>query len=394
MSFFAKVSLLFCACYVGEAFGATRYAKVGGTGTTCGSWATACNLTTAISLADATTGDQVWVLAGTYEPITLKNGVKIIGGFSSAATSVTQSYPAVNPTIIDGGLSAPCATNVNTAPSALPAYLRGFTLRNGRDGGTDEGGALYFEQSNAQVVNCIIEDNSAAHMGGAVSMRGTGSPQFVNCIFRRNGQSASTNPGDTKGGGAIFLRDGTPQFVNCLFDNNQAGEGGAIIVAEGFPTFINCTFVNNKTTVGRGGAIYDPDGRVTLKNCILWSNQRVLQGQSSADQILSGSGGTTLASYSNVEGGWIGSGNINADPLFSSQVSYYLTASSPCKNTGDPSTTTPVAPDTVDIDWDANFNEQIPVDLMPSTRIRLGRVDMGAYELYSDTPPPKGVEGQ
>jgi len=354
-------ALLFLTLQACEAFGVTRYAKVGGTGN-CASWAKACSLTAAINLSDSTTGDQVWVQGGTYGPITLKNGVKIIGGFSSTATLVTQSNPAMNVTILDGGLSGPCATNVNATPSALPAYLRGFTLRNGRDGGTDEGEAIYLENSGAQIVHCIIEDNSATQMGGAVSMRGTGSPQFVNCIFRRNGKNAATNPRDTKGGGAIFLRDGTSQFVNCLFDNNQAGEGGAIIVAEGFPTFVNCTLVNNRSTVGRGGAIYDADGRVSLKNCVLWSNQRVLQGQNFADQILSGSGGTTPASYCNIEGGWIGSENINANPLFanSAQGNFQLTANSPCKNTGDPSATSPVAPDTIDLDWDGNINEQIP----------------------------------
>lgn len=289
-------SVLLFICLVGEAQSATKFAKVGGAGN-CSSWATACGLDTAITAADASTSDQVWVQAGTYGSITLKNGVKIIGGFAGTETLVNQSNATQNPTILDGGQSAPCATNLNVTLGALPAYLRGFTLRNGRDGGSDEGGALQLDNSDARIINCVFENNSAAQMGGVASIRGAGSPQFVNCIFRANGK-ASTNPLNTKGGGAIFLHDGTPQFVNCLFENNQAGEGGAIIVAEGLATFINCTFVNNKSMVGRGGAIFDPDGRITLKNCIVWSNKRSMSPSDIPDQISTGSGGTSLASFS------------------------------------------------------------------------------------------------
>lgn len=381
-------ALLLLISLTTESLAATRYAKVGGTGD-CTSWASACSLTSAIS--GAVDGDQVWVKAGTYGPIDLLNGVKIVGGFAGTETLVTQSNSTINVTILDGN-GARCATNINAAPTTSPAYLRGFVLRNGRGDGGDEAGAVYLENSAAHFVQCIFEDNSAMHMGGAVSMKGAGSPQFYNCIFRRNGQSASLSPLDTKGGGAIFVRDGSPRFVNCLFDNNQAGEGGAVIVADGFPTFVNCTFVKNVSTVGRGGAVFDPDGRVDMKNCIVWSNRRALNGANVADQFYTGSGGTTVATHSNVEGSWTGSNNISADPLFANaeQENYQLTAGSPCKNTGDPNNSSAVAPDSVDFDWDGDTNEQVAKDLGQLPRLRLGRVDMGAYELFNDTPPGGG----
>lgn len=395
MKRFSIVLLILGACSVQEASAVIRYVKASGTGgAPCNSWANACNLANGLAAADASSSDQVWVQAGTYGPIELKNGVKVIGGFAGTESLITQSNPAVNVTLIDGAEGGPCATNMNITLSDLPAMLRGFTLRNGRDGGTDEGGAIYLENSNAQIVDCILEDNSATHVGGAVTIRGTGSPQFVNCVFRRNGKS-STNPLDTKGGGAVFLRNGTPQFVNCLFDDNRAGQGGAVIIADGFVTFVNCTFVRNKSTDGAGGAIYDPEGRATLKNCILWSNKRVVfdaatqQEVEYPDQIRSGSGGTSLALFSNVEGNWVGSNNVSIDPLFvnAAQGNFQLGLDSPCKNTGD---TNAVAADTVDLDWDSQINEPNPKDLGKLPRIRLGAVDMGAYEIFSDTPPGGG----
>ena len=52
----------------------------------CGSWADACGLTDAIN--SAVSGDEVWVRAGIYGPIVLKDGVKIIGGFAATKTRV------------------------------------------------------------------------------------------------------------------------------------------------------------------------------------------------------------------------------------------------------------------------------------------------------------------
>ena len=375
-----------------NATAATLYVTPTGTGN-CSAWATACSLTTALNLADPAIGDQIWVKTGTYTPFALINGVKIIGGFAGTETLASQSNPNMNPTIIDAGESGPCVTNINSAPSATPAVLRGFTLKNGRDSG-DEGGGMLLENSNAFIVNCIFEENSATHFGGAASIRGVGSPQFVNCIFRRNGKAATTNPRDTKGGGAIFVRNGTPLFVNCLFHNNKAGEGGVVIVLEGFPTFINCTMADNQAVFQRGGAVSDSDGRVTLKNCIIWNNTRMKDpdgpgGQppeAVADQFSTGSGGSTLATYCDVQGGWTaGSNNIDVDPLFT--ASYALQTTSPCKNAGD---TGAVPLDTFDLDWDTNTIEDIPKDLGLLPRIRLGAVDMGAYELFSDTPPGPG----
>jgi hypothetical protein len=357
------------------ASGAIRYVKTTAIGN-CTSWAQACSLTTALN--NPPSGDEIWVQAGTYSTasLVLANGVKLIGGFAGTETLASQSNPDSNVTILDGASAGPCVTNINTTVGAPSAMLRGFTLRNGRDDGSDEGGGLVLENSNALVVRCILEENSATHFGGAIVIRGKGSPQFINCIFRKNGKGA-TNPRDTKGGGAIFVRNGTPLFVNCLFENNQAGEGGVIHVMDGLASFINCTMASNQATDTYGGAIYDQSGRVTLKNCILWNNTTT-RGVGSADAIMNGPG-STLATYSNIQGGWsTGSNNLNIDPLFVTPgTNYRLQNTSPCKDVGE--NTLPA--DTGDLDWDGNTIEQIPKDLGMLMRVRYGTVDMGAYEL-------------
>jgi len=232
--------------------------------------------------------------------------------------------------------------------------------------------------SSALIVQCIFENNSAGDFGGAAAIRGSGSPQFINCIFRNNGQGA-TNPLSTKGGGAVFVHCGSPMFTNCLFHNSKAWEGGVLLVAFGTPTFTNCTIADNHSTISYGGALFDPDGQVSLRNCIVWGNTTA-RGVGAADQISSGSGGTTLASYSNIQGGWIGLNNLNVDPLFvnPSAGAYQLQSTSPCKNVGE---NAGLPPDSGDLDWDANTVEPTPMNLARLPRIRFTTVDIGAYEV-------------
>ena len=144
---------------------------------------------------------------------------------------------------------------------------------------------------------------------------------------------------------------------------------------------VNCTIVDNHSTIGYGGAFFDPDGQVSLRNCIVWGNTAA-RGVGAADQISSGSGGTTLASYCNIQGGWSGTANINADPLFVNAAAgeYQLRPTSPCKNTGD-SKINALPPDAGDLDWDTNTVEPTPRNLAQLARIRFTTVDMGAYEV-------------
>ncbi len=91
------------------------------------SWANArSDLAAAVS--GASTGDDVWVAAGTYGPIELRSGVRIIGGFAGTESAASASDPVANRTIISGGGTSRCVTGVNNDASSV---LRGFSIRNG-----------------------------------------------------------------------------------------------------------------------------------------------------------------------------------------------------------------------------------------------------------------------
>ncbi len=69
----------------------------------------------------------------------------------------------------------------------------------------------------------------------------------------------------------------------------------------------NSTLFGNSAVL-EGGAILNRLGQADLRTSIVWGN--------APDQILSIDGGETLADFSNIEGGWPGASNLNADPLF------------------------------------------------------------------------------
>ncbi len=99
---------------------------------------------------------------------------------------------------------------------------------------------------------------------------------------------------------------------------------------------INCAISGNTSTSGGYGGIYALGGSVvTVTNTILWNT-------SAPYELGKGLGAIITATYSNINGGYVGTGNINADPLFVDDTNanlllrdYHLSIiTSPCVDTG------------------------------------------------------------
>ena len=377
-SFYWGVTAICLSCSVSSA--GTLYVTVSGSGTQdCSSWTDSCTLATVLDPIDpnrAVAGDEVWVESGTYYgPVALVNGVKIIGGFAGSETAASQSNPVANQTIIDGGGTGIAVTSTDDAASTM---LRGFRITNGYDNSSltanTGGGGASLLNSSAMFVQCVFDGNSSTALGGAVYVKGTGSPEFMNCKFDGNGAvdfgSGTITP---YAGGAVYVHSGSPRFTNCLFTDNTGKEAGGIAVDTGAPKLINCTISQNQSTIGYGGGMYDPLGLTTVKNCIFW-NDTAIRGNEETENY---PGRFTKATKSDIEGGFPGTGNMDSDPLFEA-TGYALQSSSPCKNAGQ---TMSLPPDVADLDWDGNMTENVPLDLAGNNRKVQIWVDMGAYEV-------------
>jgi hypothetical protein len=339
-----------------------------------GSWSQACaELQAGIDATPA--GGEVWVAEGTYTPITLKDKVKVIGGFAGSETNLAASDPA-HETYVDG---AGISQAVRSANCSTATELRGFIIRNGvAKGWLETGGGVYLENSSTTFAQCVFTGNMADFAGGAVANHGGGSPTFVNCRFLSNG-SEKEEP-TPAGGGAVFNHDGKPTFVNCLFYGNKAAEGGAILTLQGTVTLTNCTLTDNAAARLKGGALFDRRGDAVIRNCILWDN-RAVQSETAAIFNDVSLGRTTDVAYSNVKGDWPGTGNSDTDPLFvdASKGDYRLQAESPCLDAGQASV---LPADVADIGLNGNTAETVPNDLDMKARVQGDTVDMGAYEWH------------
>jgi predicted outer membrane repeat protein len=282
---------------------------------------------------------------------------------------------------------------------------------------THYGGGMYNYQSAPVLTNCTFSGNSAGR-GGAVFNHSGSSPELINCTLSANSANyggglynSSSAPelancfiaANSAGvGGGIYNDSSAPALTGCTFYDNSATYGGGMENISSSPSLINCTFSGNSATYGggmdnydnsspmltnctfsgnsasSGGGIYsESDSPPALTNCILWAN--------GPDQLASGDPASTpVVTYSDIQGGWAGEGNIDADPLFANPGNgdFHLQYGSPCIDVG--SNTEPDLPG-YDFEGDARIidgdGDGAPV------------VDMGADEARIRTYLPLLLRG-
>jgi len=166
---------------------------------------------------------------------------------------------------------------------------------------------------------------------------------------------------------------------------NEAGPwpdnmGGGMYNVGSSPTVTNCTFSGNSAP--KGGGMCNSEGSTpTVTNCILWDN--------SSDQIYNKINSNPVVTYSDVQGGYSGEGNIDTDPLFI-DTDLHLNAQSPCVGAGNNNA---VPEDILDLDGDGDTTEKLPFELDGNLRIQRIYVDMGAFETNFKTRIPQVAAG-
>jgi hypothetical protein len=199
------------------------------------------------------------------------------------------------------------------------------------------GGGVYCVGGGAALIgNNVISGNAAARYGGGIYSGGTAATIWGNLI--------TGNTGSHGGGLDIHgvAAGETATVIGNLITHNQTAyypDGANLIVGTGSIDFCNNTVADNAGMGVEGGH---------LVNCVLWNN---------GDDLYLGT-----ATYSCIEDGDAGTGNISADPQFADAANgdYHLkskrgrwTASgwvvdavhSPCIDAGDPAADFSVEPD-------------------------------------------------
>ncbi|HEY5968147.1 MAG TPA: choice-of-anchor Q domain-containing protein [Chitinophagaceae bacterium] len=294
---------------------------------------------------------QIWVAKGVYYPdegggktdndrgasFVMKNNIAIYGGFNGDETELSQRNWKTNVTILSGDIdqnddpSIP-VTELSTHPTrsnnslhvvvSSSAVLDGFTISGGAS--DDNGGGIYNRFASPYIANCILTGNSA--------------------LF----------------GGGLYNLESSLTMINCIVSKNLALIGGGVYnrSPSAITEFINCDIVYNRAGSGGGAMRNEFNSPSVLTNCIVWGNN-------------SFEGNASTITYSIVQGGFEGEGNLNVDPLFvnAADLDFHLQINSPARDGGND---------------DANNSAY---DLGADPR-KYGVIDIGAYELQVDCLGP------
>jgi serine protease len=254
-------------------------------------------------------GDTVRVHPGTYAENINFNGHNVVVGsnllFTGDATYILN-------TIIDGDSSGSVVTFENGESSE--SEITGFTLRNGF---APYGGGVYCDSSSPRIAYNLITVNSADSAGGGIALDVSDATIFSNVIYA-----------------------------------NSSGKGGGIYCS----SFNEAVIINNTISGNisfRGGALYCGESSApVLKNNILWADSASEEGF----EIYVHETAAPAIEYCDIQGGWIGTGNIDIDPYFRDPDSadFHLssidcgdTLESPCIDTGHPA----ILDNILDCDW-------------------------------------------
>ena len=164
LSYARIILVVLCLAASSEALAATIYVDQDATGANDGSsWVNAYNYLQD-ALADAESGDQVWVAKGVYKPdentanpdgtgdrnatFQFKNGVGLYGGFAGGETSLDQRDNVTNVTILSGDLNGDDVGDLDDPSRSENSYhvvtgsgndetavLDGFTITAGNANG-------------------------------------------------------------------------------------------------------------------------------------------------------------------------------------------------------------------------------------------------------------------
>lgn len=326
------------------------------------------------ALSDAESGDEIWVAEGIYGGVTfdLVDGVGLYGGFAGNETSRDQRDWRIYQSILDGQSSRLVVSATDVGSQTV---LDGFTVTGGHVSGN--GGGMLNTRSTATIRNCTFSYNYASSHGGGM-MNQDSNPLVINTRFLCN-----ESP---RGAGMNNWPRSNPTLVNVEFIGNRASVfgGGLNSWDNSHPNLVNVTFFGNSVIGGYGGGMSDHEGSISkttsVTNCVFWGNAASVEG---TEQIASEKDGAFNAdrdvSYSLVEDGYPGEGNISDEPDF-------FTVPDP--GDGDWSTAEdnvygdlrlrPGSPG-IDAGDDSAVPAGVDTDLAGNPRFD-GVVDMGAYE--------------
>ena len=201
-------------------------------------------------------------------------------------------------------------------------------------------GAVYVAESGRlDAVDCVFTHNEGG-AGAAIHQRG--STRLVRCAFVEN--VARATGGQNGFGGAIRNQDGDLTVLQSFFLGNGAERGGGIFTSSPADLLVaNCVFSANRVELRGGAAGYGADAAGTLVNSVFHANNSRTGGNTLnlfagaaaelRNCIVTGPAGAhfvgmanPIVTYSLVQGGFPGEGNVDGGPGFQTAAGQWTAA--------------------------------------------------------------------
>ncbi len=234
-----------------------------------------------------------------------------------------NSNPTISNNIISNNTALGPGGGINCFFNSNP-IINNNTISNNSALGS--GGGIYCKDiSNPTISNNTISNNSAFGVGGGIYCKEN--PTIYNNVISNNSAES--------GGGIYCLDFSSPSISNNSITGNSANiSGGGIYCGDSSSPSISSNTISENSADSSGAGVYCGSfSSPNISNSIIWAN---IGPEISPERVNS-----LIITYSDIEGGWPGEGNINANPLFAfvgpNSNNYNICSQSPCIDSGNPS---------------------------------------------------------
>jgi parallel beta-helix repeat protein len=272
------------------------------------------------AIDNAGAGEEIVVAPGIYQYF---ENIDFKGKALTVRSTESNDPTVVAATVINGTGHGPVVTF--SGAEDTNSALAGFTI-------TGPNAGIYCSAASPLITRCNIVGN----IGAGIELHNGSNPTITHCDIISNA-GAGLAMWEEKVGRNINYNK--PTITNCVIAENYLHG-----ISGGMPTITNCTIVaNHQSGIS--------DSKPTIANSIIYYNGH------DSDFVQIENNVTATITYTDVQGGWPGQGNIDADPLFADPDNgdYHLKTfwgrwysggwgwvvdpvTSPCIDAGDPAT--------------------------------------------------------
>lgn len=238
----------------------------------------------------AVNGGGLRVVLGTNNVLRM-DGCRIVGNVANPAGN-RGNYLGGGLFVTGFSLLRNCVLNANTCKAASSLFENYIA----------QGGAIALESGVADLKNCVVSGNQAVGIDACSTCCCHSFSAF---------------------GGGIFIVSGSLSMANSIVSSNivsssssQLGGGVCFNNTGTSANIVNCTIAYNNAE-----GIYTDGTGVQMLNSIVYFNGTQIHG-------------ATNVTYCDVQDGFTGTGNINANPIFYGTDNLIIVASSPCTDKG------------------------------------------------------------